>query len=44
MSLLSEQDWLDIFLKSGLSNCTSWKANVSDNFPGTLVISGELLA
>ena len=24
MSLLSEQDWLDIFLKSGLSNCTSW--------------------
>ena len=43
MSLLSEQDWLDIFLKSGLSNCTSWKANVSDNFPGTLVISGDLL-
>ncbi len=43
MSLLSEQDWLDIFLKSGLSNCTSWKANVSDNSPGTLVISGDLL-
>ena len=43
MSLLSEQDWLDIFLNSGLSNCASWRANVLDDFPGTLVISGDLL-
>ena len=43
MSLLSERDWLDIFLKSGLSNCKSWKANASNDFPGTLVVSGDLL-
>ena len=42
MSLLSEQEWLDVFLHSGLSNCVSWKANVTDDFPGTLVISGVL--
>ena len=43
MSLLSEQEWLDVFLHSGLSNCVSWKANVTDDFPGTLVISGALI-
>ena len=42
MSLLREEDWINIFIKSGLKNCNSWKANSSDTFPGTLVISGDL--
>ena len=42
MSLLSEDDWIDIFIKSGLKRCNSWKANSSKTFPGTLVISGDL--
>ena len=42
MSLLSEEDWINIFIKSGLKNCNSWKANSSKTFPGTLVISGDL--
>ena len=43
MSLLSEQDWLNIFSESGLSGCKSWRANSSKDFPGTLVVTGDLI-
>ena len=43
MSLLSEQDWLNMFLESGLSGCKSWRANSSKDFPGTLVVAGDLI-
>jgi trans-aconitate methyltransferase len=43
MSLLGELDWIDMFLESGLADCKSWRANSSDDFPGTLVVSGTLL-
>ena len=44
MSLLKEQDWLDMFTNAGLSGCKSWRANPSKDFPGTLVVVGDLLA
>tara|TARA_Y100001970_G_C14207127_1_gene844739 strand:- start:1643 stop:2260 length:618 start_codon:yes stop_codon:yes gene_type:complete len=43
MSLLSEHDWLDMFVDAGLSACKTWKANPSKDFPGTLVVTGDLL-
>jgi trans-aconitate methyltransferase len=43
MSLLGELDWIDMFSESGLADCKSWRANSSDDFPGTLVVSGTLL-
>ena len=43
MSLLSEQDWLDMFVDAGLSGCKTWRANPSKDFPGTLVVTGDLL-
>tara|TARA_B110000014_G_scaffold8468_1_gene5999 strand:- start:586 stop:1203 length:618 start_codon:yes stop_codon:yes gene_type:complete len=43
MSLLSEQDWLDMFVDAGLSGCKTWRANPSKSFPGTLVVTGDLL-
>jgi len=44
MTLLSRSEWIDIFHKSGLDNCKSWKANQTKDSPGTLVISGQLLS
>jgi trans-aconitate methyltransferase len=44
MSLLGELDWIDMFSESRLSDCKSWRANSSDDFPGTLVVSGTLLS
>jgi len=43
MSLLSEQDWLDMFVDAGLSGCKTWRANPTKDFPGTLVVTGDLL-
>ena len=42
MTLKNEQDWIQIFENAGLSNCESFKVNVSDKFAGTLVIKGDL--
>ena len=44
MSLLGELDWIDMFSESRLSDCKSWRANSSNDFPGTLVVSGTLLS
>ncbi len=44
MTLLSSSEWIDIFHKSGLDNCKSWKANQTKDSPGTLVILGQLLS
>jgi trans-aconitate methyltransferase len=43
MLLLSEQDWLDTFVDAGLSGCKTWRVNPSKDFPGTLVVTGNLL-
>ena len=42
MTLKDEQDWIQTFKNAGLSNCESFKVNVSDKFAGTLVIKGDL--
>ena len=42
MTLKNDQAWIQIFENAGLSNCKSFKANTSDKFAGTLVISGDL--
>ena len=41
MSLLHEHDWLEIFKKVGFKNTATWKANVHDDHPGTLVVYGN---
>ena len=43
MTLMSDVDWKNIFIKSGLNNCQSWKVNQDDDKPGTLVVSGRLI-
>jgi trans-aconitate methyltransferase len=44
MTLLSDNDWLEIFRESGLNKCQAWKANRTKDSPGTLVISGNLIS
>ena len=44
MTLLSDNDWLEIFQESGLNKCQVWKANRTKDSPGTLVISGSLIS
>ena len=44
MTLLSDNEWLEIFRKSGLNKCKAWKANRTNDSPGTLVISGNLIS
>ena len=43
MTLKDADEWVQLFKDAGLSNCTSSKVNVSKKFPGTLVISGDLI-
>ena len=42
MTLLSEKNWISLFNDHGFSHIDNFRANVHDNFPGTLVISGVL--
>ena len=44
MTLLSDNEWLEIFRESGLNKCQAWKANRTKDSPGTLVISGNLIS
>ena len=41
MTLLSEEEWLSLWKDAGFIDIKSWRANPSDDFPGTLVISGR---
>ena len=43
MTLKDADEWVQLFRDAGLSNCTTSKANVSKKFPGTLVVSGDLI-
>ena len=41
MNLKSIQDWIKLFKDCGLSQIVSFQTNESQNFPGTLVLTGE---
>ena len=40
MLMLKEKEWLHIFKGSGLSNVELWRSNASDDWAGTLVLTG----
>lgn len=42
MTLFSEKNWILLFKDHGFSHIENFRANVRDDFPGTLVISGVL--
>ena len=42
MTLLSEESWVSLFKEHGFSHIENFRANVQDDLPGTLVISGVL--
>ncbi len=42
MTLLSEKNWISLFNNYGFSQIDKFRANVQDDFPGTLVITGVL--
>lgn len=41
MMMLKESEWLDIFARSGLVEVQSWRANKSEDWAGTLVLTGK---
>ncbi len=41
MIMLKEAEWLDIFVRSGLVEVQSWRANKSEGWEGTLVLTGK---
>ena len=41
MLMLKEKEWLNIFKDSGLSDVEYWRSNDSDNWAGTLVLTGK---
>ena len=40
MLMLKEAEWLDIFYESGLSDVKSWRSNSSEDWAGTLILTG----
>mgnify|MGYP001487498068 CR=1 FL=1 len=40
MLMFKEEEWIEAFTNSGLSQVKSWRANRSDDWEGTLVITG----
>ena len=41
MLLIKESDWKIIFEESGLSEVTTWRSNKTEEWSGTLVITGK---
>ena len=41
MLMLKEAEWLDIFNESGLGDIKSWRSNQSEDWAGTLVLTGK---
>ncbi len=41
MLMLKEAEWLDIFFASGLNDVKSWRSNPSEDWSGTLVLTGK---
>ena len=44
MLMLRESEWIDLFKKAGFQEIESWRANQSDEWAGTLVLTGKKLA
>jgi hypothetical protein len=42
MSLFSEHDWVTMFKTNGFNQVQSFRVNVNNEFPGTLVVRGKL--
>ena len=40
MLMFKEEEWIEAFTNSGLSQVESWRANKGDDWEGTLVITG----
>ena len=40
MLMLKESEWVDIFYESGLSDVKSWQSNPSEDWAGTLILTG----
>ncbi|MDA9842612.1 class I SAM-dependent methyltransferase [Gammaproteobacteria bacterium] len=43
MLMLRESEWIDLFKKAGFQEIESWRANRSDKWAGTLVLTGKKL-
>jgi len=43
MLMLRESEWIDLFKKAGFQEIESWRANQSDKWAGTLVLTGKKL-
>ena len=41
MLMLKEKEWLNIFKDTGLNDVEYWRSNESDNWAGTLVLTGK---
>tara|TARA_B110000116_G_scaffold68404_1_gene58976 strand:- start:663 stop:800 length:138 start_codon:yes stop_codon:yes gene_type:complete len=41
MTRLSEKEWTEGFIKSGLANVITWREGQKDNWAGTLVLTGK---
>ena len=41
MLMLKEKEWLNIFKDAGLNDVEYWRSNESDNWAGTLVLTGK---
>jgi hypothetical protein len=41
MELLSENTWIEYFKESGFKNVESWRIGKSENWEGTLVVTGN---
>ena len=41
MLMFKEAEWADFFKQAGFNDVTSWRANQSADWPGTLVLTGK---
>jgi 2-polyprenyl-3-methyl-5-hydroxy-6-metoxy-1,4-benzoquinol methylase len=41
MTRLSEKEWTEGFIKSGLANVLTWREGQKDNWAGTLILTGK---
>ena len=41
MLMLKEKEWVEIFKQTGLKEVKTWRANSSDKWAGTLVLTGK---
>ena len=41
MLMFKEKEWLNFFREAGLNDVEYWRSNDSDNWAGTLVLTGK---